>query len=167
MEISIGHIPKKNIIMSKNKFIFDYETYDIIDLIGFTASIKGSLLHDYGNAIRYFASTATESDNFLDKVTFNIDYIRQFTKGFLGEVKDIITEVECQYLVDSIKVMALDVAIKNLTDHVKGNVEIDVEYKTQNLDRCKNQLKLVEEYEKHYFEIKEEIEKEVRDMVKS
>ena len=162
-----GEIPTRVIHnnVRKTNFIFDYETYDVVDLIGLTASTKGSLLHDYGNAIRYFASTTTESDNNLDIVTFNIDYIREFTKGFLEEVKDIITETECKYLVDSIKVMALDAAIKNLTDYVKGNVDIEVEYKTQNLDRCKNQLKLVEELEKHYDEIKSTIEEIVKEMI--
>ena len=151
----------------KTNFIFNYDTYDLVDLIGFTASIKGSLLHDYGNAIRYFASTATESDNILDKVTFNIEYIKLFTKGFLNEVKDIITEVECENLTKSIKVMLLDSAIKNLTDYVKGNENITVEYNTQNWDRCKNQLKLVEELEKHYDEIDKVIQEEVKAMTKA
>lgn len=83
------------------------------------------------------------------------------------KVKDIITEKECGYLVDSIKVMALDTAIKNLTNHVNGNIERDVEYKTQNLDRCKNQLKIVEELERNYDLIKMTIEDVVLEMLRS
>lgn len=149
----------------KTNFIFTYSTYELVEMIGLSATTKGSLLHDYGNAIRYLCSTASESEKNLFNVKFDMNLIEEFTRAFLTEVKDIITEEECKYLVDSIRVQALDNATKYLTDHINGNELYSIEYKTQNIDRCKNQIKLIEEFEEKYEEINKLIQEVVDEII--
>ena len=60
-----------------------------------------------------------------------------------------LTQAEIETLAFGGKLMALEVGIRFLTDYLEGDTYFRTTRPGQNLDRCRTQLKLVNELEKH------------------
>jgi len=123
--------------------------------------MPGSALYDFGDAIRSGASTTVEDECDLSKVTINMDYYRSFTEAYLNETRDILTEAEIENLPLSCKIITLELAMRFLNDYVNGDTYFKCNYEKHNLDRARNQLKLVSEMELKF----EEMEKIVKELV--
>lgn len=134
-----------------NNVMLDKVTFKALALIDLDTVMKGSLLYDYGDALRYCASTTTEDDTNLDNVHINFEKFRSFTKGYLTEVKGIIVDEEIKRLVYGYFLMCFEVGMRFLTDYVDGDkyFQLNSEQKSKrpniNLERAKNQLKLASE----------------------
>ena len=118
--------------------------------------MKGSLVYDYGDALRLGASTAAEDEVDLSKVFINFDLVRSFTKGFLETMKGVIEKEEIKLLLTGYYTMTLELGMRFLTDYLDGDQYFALStYQKRNrpninLERARNQLKLVEEIEKNY-----------------
>lgn len=143
-----------------NNVLIDKKTNEAICVIDLDTVMPGSALYDFGDAIRSGASTAVEDEKDLSKVTINMEYYRSFTEAYLSETKDILTETEIDYLPLSCKIITLELAMRFLNDYINGDTYFKCNYETHNLDRARNQLKLVSEMELNF----EEMEKIVRDI---
>ena len=139
-----------------NNIMIDKKTHKALALIDLDTVMKGSLLYDYGDALRCGASTKEEDSTDLDNVTINFEFFKAFTKGYLQEVKGIIVDDEIKHLVYSYFLMCFEVGLRFLTDYIDGDryFRLNGEQKQKrpniNLERAKNQLKLASEVEKHY-----------------
>ena len=78
--------------------MLDKVTFKALTLIDLDTVMKGSLLYDYGDGLRYCATTAAEDDTNLENVKINFEFFRAFTKGYLQEVKGIIVDEEIKQL---------------------------------------------------------------------
>lgn len=143
-----------------NNVLIDKDTHEAICVIDLDTVMPGSALYDFGDAIRSGASTTVEDEKDLSKVTINMDYYKSFTEAYLSETKDILTETEIEYLPLSCKIITLELAMRFLNDYINGDTYFKCNYETHNLDRARNQLKLVSEIELKF----EEMEKIVRDI---
>ena len=54
--------------------------------------MPGSVLYDFGDAMRFGAASGPEDEKDLDKIWFDLDMFDAFTKGFAAEMKDTLTE---------------------------------------------------------------------------
>ena len=126
-----------NPITNKAVCILDYDTI-----------MPGSVLYDFGDSIRFGASTAKEDEKDLNLVNFNIDLFKLYTKGFLKETKDILTEKEKENLAFSAILITYECGMRFLTDHLNGDTYFGAKYPNHNLIRCRTQMKLVAEMEK-------------------
>ena len=70
--------------------------------------MPGSMLYDYGDALRFGASSAKEDETDLDTVYCCLDKFEAFTKGFLGELKNSATEKEIELLPLSVLLMTYE-----------------------------------------------------------
>ena len=142
-----------------NNIMIDKKTHKALALIDLDTVMKGSLLYDYGDALRCGASTKEEDSIDLENVTVNVEFFRAFTKGYLQEVKGIIVDEEIKHLVYSFFLMCFEVGMRFLTDYIDGDryFRLNSEHKQKrpniNLERAKNQLKLASEVEKHFDEL--------------
>ena len=132
---------KLNNVMMNN---VDKKSICLIDL---DTVMPGSILFDFGDAIRIGASTALEDEKDLRKVRINKKLFEKFTEGFLEETKDILTLEEKQLLVESCKIITLECGIRFLTDFLENDIYFKTEYYGHNLIRARNQFKLVKEFE--------------------
>ena len=112
--------------------------------------MPGSLLYDFGDAIRFGASTAEEDEKDLSKVNFDINMFRAYAKGFLGALKGSITENERNLLPYSAYLMTIECGMRFLKDFIDGDTYFSTKYSHHNLDRCRTQLKLAEQMEKSF-----------------
>jgi len=114
----------------------------------------GTLFYDFGDAIRTIANTAKEDETNLSKVQFHIGNFGAFTRGYLSQVKYIITGLEKEFMYLAPVLMTFIMGIRFLTDHFNGNIYYKVAYPEHNLHRCLVQKKLIALMEEHEPEMK-------------
>lgn len=132
-----------------NNVMMDYINNKSICLIDLDTVMPGSILFDFGDAIRIGVSTALEDEKDLRKVRINRRLFEKFTKGFLEETKELLTLEEKELLVESCKIITLECGIRFLTDFLENDIYFKTDYFEHNLVRAKNQFKLVKEFEKN------------------
>ncbi len=148
-----------------NNIRFDKATGEGICVIDLDTVMPGLSLYDFGDSLRFAGNTADEDEKDLSKVTFNMEFYRSYTEGYLSAAACSLNEAEVYYLPFSCKLMALECGMRFLTDYLKGDVYFRISYPEQNLDRCRTQFKLVEEIENKYDElmaVTQEIYKQVK-----
>lgn len=136
--------------------MIDENTGRYMCMIDLDTVMKGSLLYDYGDALRMGASTALEDEVDLDKVGIDLELVEAFTKGFLYETRPrnnsiYITDKEIDSLYYGYLIITLELGMRFLHDYISKDVyfKIDPKRPKHNLERARNQLKLVEEIEKN------------------
>ena len=139
-----------------NNVLFDEETDEAVCVIDLDTVMPGSLLYDYGDAIRFGASSGAEDEKDLDKIFCNLELFEEFTKGFLEELAPSITEKETELLPFSAKLITYECGIRFLADYLNGDTYFKTHYPEQNLDRARTQFKLVSDMEEK-MEIMEKI----------
>lgn len=142
-----------------NNVMFDATTGEAVCVIDLDAVMPGSLLYDYGDALRFGASTGAEDETDLSIIEFSLEYFEAFTKGFLGELGSAITAKECELLAFSAKLITYEIGIRFLTDYLEGDTYFKIHREHHNLDRCRTQFKLVADIEKKTAEMNEIIKK--------
>ena len=115
-------------------------------------------LYDYGDAIRFGASTAAEDEADLSKITVNMELFKLFTKGFVEEIANALTKEEIHYLPLGAKVMTCELALRFLTDYINGDEYFKVNSPDHNLIRARAQMKLLTEIEAKYDEMVEYVD---------
>lgn len=142
-----------------NNVLIDNETGEAVCVIDLDTVMRGSVLYDYGDAVRFGASTAAEDESDTDKIGFDIELFKTFTDGFLSEVAHVLTKNEIVNLPLGIKVITCELAMRFLTDYLDGDEYFKIKYPDHNLVRAHAQMKLLSEIEKHYDEMTEYVNK--------
>jgi Ser/Thr protein kinase RdoA (MazF antagonist) len=130
-----------------NNVMMNAETGEYMAVIDLDTVMPGSLLFDYGDGIRSTASTAAEDETDLNKVELNLQLFEAYTRGYLSEMAPYITEEELDLMGESIRIITLELAIRFLNDYINGDTYFKTNYPKHNLDRARNQLKLVQDIE--------------------
>lgn len=130
-----------------NNVMIDEETHEGVCVIDLDTIMKGSLLYDFGDSIRFGASSALEDEENLDKVYCDLDKYEMYVKGYLEETADILSEKEFELLGQSAILMTFECGIRFLTDYLSGDTYFRIHRENHNLARARNQFKLVEDME--------------------
>ena len=128
-----------------NNVAIDKTTGQALSVLDLDTVMPGAMAHDFGDSIRNVASTCTEEDPNIDKVHLDLNKYRAFCKGFLGEVKDTLTEFEKKTLNLGAFSITTELAVRFLTDYIQGDTYFKNRYPGQNVDRARNQIKLATE----------------------
>ena len=107
--------------------------------------MPGAIAYDFGDAIRFIANTRKEDDPNFKQVKIDLNKFESFSKGFVGEIKGLLTDVEKQTLVLGAFTMTVEVAVRFLTDYILGDVYFRNIYPGHNVDRTKNQIALAQD----------------------
>lgn len=138
-----------------NNVLFDKDTDQAIVVIDLDTVMPGLALHDFGDSIRFGASTALEDEQDLSKVSMSLDLYEAYTKGFMETAGQALTDTEIENLRWGAYLMTLECGIRFLTDHLEGDHYFRVHRENHNLDRCRTQFKLVEDYEEKWQEMQD------------
>ena len=142
-----------------NNVMIDNATDKAICVIDLDTVMPGLALYDYGDAVRYGASTAAEDEPDTSKISLDISLFEQFTRGFLSEVHDILTDEEIALLPLSIKVITCELAMRFLTDYIDGDLYFKVRSPEHNLIRAHAQMKLLTDVEAKFDILNEMVQK--------
>ena len=136
-----------------NNAMIDDATGRAICIIDLDTVMPGLSVNDFGDSIRFGASTAAEDEPDLSKVHFSLELYEAFTRGFLEGCDGRLTEKELWALPVGAKMMTLECGMRFLTDHLQGDTYFRIHRENHNLDRCRTQFRLVEEMEQHWNEM--------------
>lgn len=144
-----------------NNVLLDAETGKGLCVIDLDTVMPGSLLYDYGDALRFGASTGAEDETDLDKISFDLELFEAFTKGFLEEVGEALTPTEIELLPFSAKLLTYECGMRFLGDYLNGDTYFKIHRPNHNLDRARTQFKLVADIEQKLDKMKKIVEKYV------
>ena len=130
-----------------NNVLFDNATRKGLCVIDLDTVMPGSMLYDFGDALRIGAASGAEDEVDLDKIWFKLDNFEAFTKGFSEEIGKTLTPREIELLPLSAKLLTYECGIRFLTDYLNGDTYFRIHRENHNLDRCRTQFKLVKDIE--------------------
>jgi len=130
-----------------NNILFDNQSSKGICVIDLDTVMPGSMLYDFGDALRFGASTGAEDETDLDKIEFDLQMFDAFAKGFLEETRDCLTKKEIELLPISSLIMTYECGIRFLADYLNGDIYFKIHREHHNLDRARTQFKLVKDIE--------------------
>jgi Ser/Thr protein kinase RdoA (MazF antagonist) len=130
-----------------NNILFDAATDKPICVVDLDTIMPGYSVNDFGDSIRFGASTAAEDEEDLSKVHFDIELYELYVKGFIEGVGNALTEGELKMLPVGAIMMTFECGMRFLTDYLAGDTYFKTSRPKQNLDRCRTQFKLVSEME--------------------
>ncbi len=142
-----------------NNILFDANTRKAVCVIDLDTVMPGSALYDFGDALRMGGSTAAEDETDLDKVNFDAGLFESFAKGYCKEMMEDLTDREIELLPFSAKLLTYECGIRFLTDYLNGDTYFKIHREHHNLDRARNQFKLVADIEKMEPELNKIIDK--------
>lgn len=128
-----------------NNILMDAKTNKARAVIDLDTIMPGSLLYDFGDSIRFGASTAAEDEKNLDLVHFDVSLFEAYTRGYYSAVAHSITEKEVELLPYSAYLLTMECGMRFLTDYLMGDVYFATKYEDHNLIRCHTQFKLAYE----------------------
>jgi Ser/Thr protein kinase RdoA (MazF antagonist) len=131
-----------------NNILIDSASGEGICIIDLDTVMPGAASFDFGDSIRFGASTAAEDETDLNKVSMSIDLFDVFAKGYLSVAKEFLTDTEVESLAVGAKIMTFECGIRFLTDYLNGDTYFKIHRTHHNLDRCRTQFKLVEDMER-------------------
>ncbi|MBP3623394.1 MAG: MFS transporter [Oscillospiraceae bacterium] len=142
-----------------NNVLLDKDSRETVCVIDLDTVMPGLAGYDFGDAIRFGASTAAEDETDLDKVSLNLEYFRAFTRGFL-EACPSLTEAEVKALAQGAYTMTIECGIRFLTDYLMGDKYFAIDREKHNLDRCRTQFKLVRDMEQKWEQMEAIVQEE-------
>lgn len=125
--------------------LLDKDTFEGICVIDLDTLMPGKFISDLGDMMRTYLCEFSENEKDLAKITIRVDYFSSMIAGYLSEMGDMLTSTEKELILFSGKYMIYMQALRFLTDFLNGNSYYPVHYETQNLDRARNQFKLLSE----------------------
>ena len=135
-----------------NNVLLDAETGEGVCVIDLDTVMPGSLLYDFGDALRFGGSSGAEDETDLTKIWFDAEKFEAFTRGFL-ETLPSITPRELELLPFAVKLMTLECGSRFLADYLNGDTYFKTHYPEHNLVRARTQFKLVKDIEDKYDEL--------------
>ena len=142
-----------------NNIMLDNKTRKGICVIDLDTVMPGLAMHDFGDSIRFGASTAAEDEQDLSKVSCDMGLFEIYTKGYIEGCGGKLTEKEIDLLPMGAKVMTFECGMRFLTDYLQGDTYFKIHRERQNLDRCRTQFKLVEDMEAKWDTMRGIVEK--------
>ena len=133
-----------------NNILMDDKTGEARAVIDLDTIMPGSMLYDFGDSIRFGASTAAEDEKDLSKVHFDIELFKAYAEGYCGAVKNSITAREAELLPYGAYLMTIECGMRFLTDYLEGDTYFATKYEGHNLVRCRTQLQLAKEMEENF-----------------
>ena len=142
-----------------NNIMIDNATHKGICVIDLDTVMPGLSLNDFGDSIRFGASTAAEDEQDISKVFCDLHLFEVYVKGFLKGCGGALTDLEVEMLPMGAILMTFECGMRFLADHLEGDHYFRIHRENQNLDRARTQFKLVWDMEQKLSEMKAIVEK--------
>ncbi|MCD7763320.1 MAG: aminoglycoside phosphotransferase family protein [Lachnospiraceae bacterium] len=138
-----------------NNVMFDDESGKAICVIDLDTVMPGLSLYDFGDSIRFGASTAAEDERDLSKVSCSLRLFELYGKGYIEGCAGALTDAELELLPMGAIVMTFECGIRFLTDYLEGDHYFKIHREGHNLDRARTQFRLVADMEEKLPRMKE------------
>lgn len=126
-----------------NNILFDSQSRKVVCVIDLDTLMPGYFIYDLGDMVRTFVSPVSEEEQDLSKIIFRSAVYQALIEGYLSEMETELRAMEKQAIPFAGLMMTYIMALRFLTDYLKGDTYYTVSYEGQNLKRALNQLKLL------------------------
>ena len=133
-----------------NNIMIDNVTGKAICVIDLDTVMPGLSVNDFGDSIRFGASTGAEDEKDLTKVSCDLHLYEVYVKGFIEEI---------EMLPMGAILMTFECGMRFLADYLEGDHYFKIHREGHNLDRCRTQFKLVKDMEEKLPRMKEIVNK--------
>ncbi len=135
-----------------NNILFDLKG-DVLCVIDLDTVLNSTCLNDFGDAMRSYTNTGQEDDENLDAVSCDLSIFEGFTKGYLSQAIQFLTEKELEYLAFSAKYITYEQVLRFLMDYIDGDNYYKIKSPEHNYQRTLAQYKLLTSMEDQYDEM--------------
>ena len=142
-----------------NNIMIDDETGKAICVIDLDTVMPGLSVNDFGDSIRFGASTGAEDEQDLSKISCDLHLYEVYVKGFIEGCGGALTDLELDMLPMGAILMTFECGMRFLTDYLEGDHYFKIHREGHNLDRCRTQFKLVKDMEEKLPQMKAIVEK--------
>ena len=125
-----------------NNMLFDKRDMSSMAIIDLDTCMKGHLMYDFGDMVRTFTSPEAEDSTQLSHVRVRPEVFAAICRGYLGELNNVLTDIEKRSLWLGARVMCLMIGVRFLTDYLNGDVYFHIHRANHNLERAANQFTL-------------------------
>lgn len=131
-----------------NNVMIDDTTGKALCVVDLDTVMPGSVLYDFGDMVRTATSPALEDEKNLSQISMQLPMFEALVEGYWEAAQSFLTPIEIAHLAFSGKLLAFMIGIRFLTDHIEGDIYFKIHRPGHNLDRARNQFKLVLSIEK-------------------
>ncbi|RSX54788.1 mucin desulfatase [Bifidobacterium dolichotidis] len=132
-----------------NNILMDAETGAARAVIDLDTVMPGSMLYDFGDSIRFGASTALEDEPDVSKVAFSPLLFTAYAQGFLKPLRNSVTPAEVELFARGARMMTFECGMRFLADYLDGDTYFATKYPEHNLVRAHTQIALLADMERH------------------
>ena len=144
-----------------NNVLLDSVTRTPLCVIDLDTVMPGLVCNDFGDSIRFGASTAAEDEQDTSLVSLSMERYVAYTDGFLEACGGALTAEELRSLPWGARLMTLEVGIRFLADYLNGDVYFHTAYPEHNLVRARTQFALLADMERKWNDMTAIIERRI------
>ena len=125
-----------------NNVLFDKDTLKFRCVVDLDTVMPGTILYDFGDALRSLFTGDNEGSEDLSKLVVNFEIFDAYAKGYLAEMKDTLTQKEQELLGFSAFLLSIECGMRFLEDYIRGDVYFKIDKPDRNLIRARTQIAL-------------------------
>lgn len=137
-----------------NNVLIDAKTDEGMCVIDLDTVMPGSVLYDFGDAIRFGACTSAEDEPDTSKIGIDLGLFEQFTRGYIDGLGGALTDIEYDLLAEGSLLMTYELCLRFLGDYLNGDTYFKINYAKHNLIRARAQIALLCDMEAKLPEMK-------------
>jgi aminoglycoside phosphotransferase (APT) family kinase protein len=145
-----------------NNVLLDEATGRALCVIDLDTVMPGLPLYDFGDLVRTATATAAEDERDLSRVGVDEVLFAAVAAGYLEAAGPLLGDAERRHLAFAARLIAFEIGLRFLTDHLQGDVYFKVHRPGHNLDRCRTQFKMVRVLEERNDRFQEIVERAER-----
>lgn len=136
-----------------SNMLFDRDG-NVLCVIDLDTVMPAFVFSDYGDFMRTAGNKVAEDCPDIEKVAFDMDIFRAFTKGYMESASSFLTPVERDNLPYAAALFPFMQAVRFFTDYINGDTYYKIAYPEHNLVRTRNQMALFRDVLSHQDEMK-------------
>jgi Ser/Thr protein kinase RdoA (MazF antagonist) len=129
-----------------DNLLFDAEGARALCLIDLDTVQPGLVHHDIGDCLRSCCNRAGEAG--ADSVCFDLALCEALLTGYAEVAAGLLDEAEIELIPPAIRLIPLELGIRFLTDHLRGDRYFRVRHRGENLTKARRQFALVVDIER-------------------
>ncbi len=122
--------------------MIDCETGRAVSLVDLDTVKPGLIQYDIGDCLRSGCNVAGELPQRLEAVTFDLSLCRAILEGYLPFAAAFLSRNDMEAIFDAVRLIAFELGLRFLTDHLEGDVYFKTRFPGQNLKRALVQFRL-------------------------
>ena len=138
-----GRLPKRicHCDTKVNNMMFD-EQGRVLCVIDLDTVMPSYVFSDFGDFLRTAANPVAEDSPEVDKVDFDMDIFKAFSRGYIKGTKSFLTPIEKDNLPYAACLFPFMQAVRFFADYINGDTYYKIKYPEHNLVRTRNQMAL-------------------------